>query len=112
MIRPVPVSREILLFYLPVCLSTMVVVALVMFTRRVSRLAGALLVALYAGFVAGAFVWGWCGTESVEVRDSPPTQQVQRAVDHAEASARAVKTVRSGSPPPRTFLPSSTSTSR
>lgn len=58
LIRPVPVSREVLVFHLPVALATTVLVAGLLLTGRLGRWAGAGLVALYAGFVAGSYLLG------------------------------------------------------
>ncbi len=55
LVRPVPVSPQVLNFYLPVCLITVVVVSLFMMRKKVSRWAGAVLVALYLVFFAGGY---------------------------------------------------------
>lgn len=56
LVRPVAVDGTVLQFYLPVCLATVVFVALVMLRRAVPRWAGAVLVALYVLFFAGGYV--------------------------------------------------------
>lgn len=56
LIRPVTVSPEVRTFYLPLCLFTVVIVSFFMFRRQVSRLAGALLVALYLVFFVGGYM--------------------------------------------------------
>ncbi len=56
LVRPIPVPAQVLWFYLPVCLGTVVVLSLVMLTLRVPRWAGGVLVALYLVFVAGGYL--------------------------------------------------------
>ena len=56
--RPVPVAREVLLFHLPAALLTTLVIAALLRAGRVPRWAGALLVALYLGFLAGSWLLG------------------------------------------------------
>lgn len=56
LVRPVPVSDTVLQFFLPMGLVTIVFIAAVMFSRRVPRWAGAVLVLLYLLFVAGGYV--------------------------------------------------------
>lgn len=56
LVRPVAVGSDILQFYLPVCFATVVVVSMMMATRRVTRWAGGFLVLLYGVFVAGGYV--------------------------------------------------------
>jgi cation:H+ antiporter len=53
MVQPVPVSEQVLRFYLPLCLLTIVVVSLFMLRQQIPRWAGAVLVGLYLLFVAG-----------------------------------------------------------
>lgn len=55
LIRPVKVSPEVLSFYLPLCLFTVVTVSFFMFRKQVSRLAGTVLVSLYLVF----FMYGY-----------------------------------------------------
>lgn len=55
-VRPVPVTGLTLSFYLPYCAATVLLLALVMATRRVSRLAGVVLVLLYLGFVVPGYL--------------------------------------------------------
>ena len=59
LVSPVTVEKQVLVFYLPLTLLTTLAVSLFMVLRRVSRLAGAVLVILYVVFFAGAFVGGW-----------------------------------------------------
>jgi cation:H+ antiporter len=56
LIHPVPVEPEVLCFYLPVCLATVIFAMACLATLRVSRLAGAVLVGAYASFFVGAYV--------------------------------------------------------
>jgi cation:H+ antiporter len=56
MVRPIAVNQEVLTFYLPVCLFTVVVVSLFMLRKRVSRWAGAVLLVLYGIFFAGGYL--------------------------------------------------------
>lgn len=58
LVRPVMVEKQVLVFYLPLTLLTTLAVSFFMILRRVSRLAGAVLVILYVVFFAGAFVGG------------------------------------------------------
>ena len=58
LVRPVEVAPEVLRFYLPLCVVTVLTTTGVMLTRRVSRPAGALLVLLYLAFVVGGYL-GW-----------------------------------------------------
>ncbi len=52
LVRPIRVDAQTLTFYLPICAGTVVLTSLLVATRRVPRWAGALLVAVYAAFVA------------------------------------------------------------
>ncbi len=56
LIRPVPVSREVLTFYLPVTVFTVLTISFFMFRKRISRLAGFVLIALYIVFFAGGYL--------------------------------------------------------
>lgn len=56
MVQPVPVSDQVLRFYLPLCLITIVVVSLFMLRKQIPRWAGAVLVGLYLLFVAGGSI--------------------------------------------------------
>lgn len=58
LVRPVPVAREVLVFHLPVALATTGVVSAFLLTGRIGRRAGAVLVALYLGFLAGSYLLG------------------------------------------------------
>ncbi|WP_369682164.1 hypothetical protein [Haladaptatus sp. AB618] len=53
---PVHVSSQVLQFYLPVMLVTVLFLSLVMLRKRVPRWAGAIFVLLYLLFVAGGYV--------------------------------------------------------
>jgi cation:H+ antiporter len=55
LVRPVPVDRAVLTFYLPLAFITTAVVSGFMLTKRVPRWAGSVLILLYAVFVVG----GW-----------------------------------------------------
>ena len=56
MVQPVPVSGQVLRFYLPVCLMTVIIVSLFMLRQQIPRWAGAVLVGLYLVFVAGGYI--------------------------------------------------------
>jgi cation:H+ antiporter len=56
LVHPVPVSDRVLLFYLPLCTLTVIVVSLFMLRKRVTRWSGAALVALYGVFFAGGYM--------------------------------------------------------
>ncbi|MFW6118742.1 MAG: sodium:calcium antiporter [Planctomycetota bacterium] len=58
LVRPVQVGTPVLHFYLPVALATIVFISLLMFSRRMPRWAGVVLLAAYVAFVAGGFT-GW-----------------------------------------------------
>jgi cation:H+ antiporter len=60
LIRPVPVDRVVLTFYLPLVLITAAVISGIMLTKRVPRWAGGLLIMLYLIFVVGGW-WSWLG---------------------------------------------------
>ncbi|MGH8071634.1 MAG: sodium:calcium antiporter [Candidatus Entotheonellia bacterium] len=55
LVRPLPVDRAVLMFYLPLAFVTTAVVSGFMLTKRMPRWAGSLLILLYALFVLG----GW-----------------------------------------------------
>jgi cation:H+ antiporter len=55
LVRPVPVERAVLTFYLPVAVVTTAVVSGLMLTKGVTRWAGGVLMLFYGLFVAG----GW-----------------------------------------------------
>jgi len=56
LVQPVPVNEDVLTFYLPLCLFTVVVVSLFMLRKRIPRWAGAVLVALYLVFFVGGYL--------------------------------------------------------
>ncbi|MGF1496121.1 MAG: sodium:calcium antiporter [Elainellaceae cyanobacterium] len=56
LVRPVVVSNQVLQFHLPVCLATVVTLSVFVLRRRVSRLAGGILVALYGFFILGSYL--------------------------------------------------------
>lgn len=56
LVQPIPVSDQVLKFYLPVCLVTIVVVSLFMLRKQIPRWAGAVLIALYSVFFIGGYV--------------------------------------------------------
>jgi cation:H+ antiporter len=53
LVRPVPVDPVTLRFYLPVCAGTVLLIALLMWRRRVPRWGGGLLLLVYLFFVVG-----------------------------------------------------------
>ena len=55
LVRPVPVPRAVLTYYLPVALITTAVMSGLMLTKRISRWAGGVLILLYILFVTGAW---------------------------------------------------------
>jgi len=56
LVQPVPVSTQVLRFYLPLCLLTVIVVSLFMMRKKIPRWAGAVLLALYLIFFAGGYI--------------------------------------------------------
>jgi cation:H+ antiporter len=56
LVRPLPVDRTVLTFYLPLAFITTAVVSGVMLTKRVPRWAGGVFILLYAVFVVGAWL--------------------------------------------------------
>jgi cation:H+ antiporter len=54
-VRPVPVDRAVLTFYLPLAFITAAVVSGFMLTKRIPRWVGGVLILLYTVFVMG----GW-----------------------------------------------------
>lgn len=56
LVHPIPVSGQVLRFYLPLCLITVIVVSLFMMRKEIPRWAGAVLVALYAIFFVGGYI--------------------------------------------------------
>jgi cation:H+ antiporter len=56
LVRPLPVDRAVLTFYLPLAFITIALVTGVMLTKRVPRWAGGVLILLYAVFVVGAWL--------------------------------------------------------
>lgn len=57
LVRPVPVNKSVLLFYLPVAVAATLVVSGFMLKRRVGRIAGVILVTLYCVFVSGGYLF-------------------------------------------------------
>ena len=57
LVRPVPVDRAVLTFYLPLAFLTTAVVSGFMLTKRVPRWAGSVFILLYAVFVVGGWLW-------------------------------------------------------
>jgi cation:H+ antiporter len=55
LVRPVPVDRTVLTFYLPMAFITTAIVSSFMLTKRVPRWAGSVLILLYALFAIGAW---------------------------------------------------------
>jgi len=56
LVKPITVDVETLKYYLPICLVTTLIVSIFMSTKKVSRLAGAVLVLLYVAFAAVGFI--------------------------------------------------------
>jgi cation:H+ antiporter len=56
LVRPLPVDRTVLTFYLPLAFITTALVSGVMLTKRVPRWAGGVLILCYAVFVVGAWL--------------------------------------------------------
>jgi cation:H+ antiporter len=56
LVRPLPVNRAVLTFYLPLAFITIALVSGVMLTKRVPRWAGGVLILCYAVFVVGAWL--------------------------------------------------------
>jgi cation:H+ antiporter len=56
LVRPVPMDRAVLTFYLPLAFITTVMVSGVMLTKRVPRWAGGVLILFYVAFVVGAWL--------------------------------------------------------
>ncbi|NLW87012.1 MAG: sodium:calcium antiporter [Planctomycetes bacterium] len=56
LVRPVQVNGRTMWFYMPMCIITVAATSAMMASRRISRLAGLLLVALYAFFVAFGYM--------------------------------------------------------
>lgn len=56
LIRPVPVSREVLAFYLPLTVLTVLAISFFMLRKRISRPAGIVLIVLYVVFFAGGYL--------------------------------------------------------
>ncbi|MDS1031597.1 hypothetical protein RDV77_03030 [Porphyromonadaceae sp. NP-X] len=56
LVKPITVDPETLKYYLPICLVTTLIVSIFMSTKKVSRLAGAVLVLLYVAFAAVGFI--------------------------------------------------------
>lgn len=55
-IKPLPVSNEVLVFYLPLCIVTTLVLSVFMIMRKVPRVGGALLIVLYLAFFIKGFL--------------------------------------------------------
>jgi len=56
LVRPLAVDEQVLRFYLPFCLGTVVLVSLLMMTKRVPRWAGGILVLLYGVFALKGYI--------------------------------------------------------
>lgn len=56
LVQPVSVSDQVLRFYLPLCLITLIVVSLFMLRQQIPRWAGVVLIALYLVFFAGGYL--------------------------------------------------------
>jgi len=56
LVKPVTVSHRVLIFYLPVCLITIVVLSLFMMNKKIPRWAGIVLIAFYIIFFLGGYL--------------------------------------------------------
>lgn len=56
LIRPIPISDEVLYFHLPMCAVTVVFISFCMLTKKINRWAGMILVVLYAAFFVGSYL--------------------------------------------------------
>ncbi len=56
LVSPVTVGTQVLRFYLPICLGTVIVVSLFMMTKKIPRWAGGILVLLYLIFIVGGYI--------------------------------------------------------
>jgi len=56
LVNPVEMNSHVIGFYLPYALATVIIIALLMMSKNITRWAGALLVLIYLGFVAGSFL--------------------------------------------------------
>lgn len=56
LVSPVTVGAQVLSFYLPLCLATVIVVSLFMMTKKIPRWVGGILILLYLVFVIGGYV--------------------------------------------------------
>lgn len=56
LVKPITVDADTLKYYLPICLVTTIILSIFMSTKKVSRLAGAVLVLLYVEFAAVGFI--------------------------------------------------------
>jgi len=58
LVRPLPVSNEILWFYMPAGILTVCLITTFMMFKRIGRWAGVLLLLIYSLFFAGSYLWG------------------------------------------------------
>jgi len=56
LVNPIQVNGHVLSFYLPFVLGTVVIISLIMITKNVPRWAGAFLILIYCGFIAGSYL--------------------------------------------------------
>ena len=56
LIRPIPISEEVLYFHLPMCAVTVVFISFCMLMKKINRWAGLVLIALYAAFFVGSYL--------------------------------------------------------
>jgi cation:H+ antiporter len=56
LVSPVTVGPQVLSFYLPLCLATVIVVSLFMMAKKIPRWVGGILILLYLFFVIGGYV--------------------------------------------------------
>lgn len=56
LIRPIPVSQEVLYFHLPMCAITVAFISFCMLAKKIPRWSGSILIALYAVFFIGSYL--------------------------------------------------------
>ncbi len=56
LVRPIPISEEILFFHLPMCAVTVVFISFCMLTKKINRWSGMVLVILYVAFFVGSYL--------------------------------------------------------
>jgi len=56
LVEPVPVAHQVMTFYLPYCLGTILILSLFLMSKKIPRWGGLLLILLYSGFFIGGYV--------------------------------------------------------